>query len=252
MKGTGRYKYKGKSRKAYKASKVAPGVKSYVDKKIKNLEECKISSYTFGPTNILGYNGSAGSLTTFEIVQATQMAQGVGQGNRVGNTVSPAGLKLRGFITLNGTTITGIVNAYFRVIVLRLRESIATTQFTYSNLFQFGNNVVAPSGTLLDMMRPVNKDLYKVYHDKIVNIGASDAVNATIAGNQTASSVMFKMDLKKTLPKTMRYNDSSLVSTNYACYLVIVNCNANGQIISAPQIAAFSSSWEADFYYRDA
>jgi len=241
-----------KKKSLIKKPKVSSAIKLYVNRIIKKDEEVKINTNTFGTINILGYNGVAGTLTTFNVVDATNLAQGTGQAGRIGNAVNPASLKVRGFININSVLSTGIINAYFRVLILRLKASINSTQGTYGGLYQLGNTSTSPSGGLLDMMRPIDKDVYTVYYDKICLVGTSDAVTSNMAFNNSVGSKMFSIDMSKHLPSKLNYDDTTQTATNFAMYLAIVPCNANGQILTAGQIAGFSSTWEADFRYRDA
>jgi len=242
-------KFKKSNRKRFiKVAKVSPAVKEYVKVSQAKKEETKTSYFSQGPLTINAYDVGTQTLTTYDITQTAFIAQGTGEGNRIGNKIAPTALHVRGFINILATGV--IANAYFRVVVLRKKVGVDNSNGTYSALFQLGSSVAAPTGTLLDMMRPFNKDYFRIYASKMCIIGASDSVNSIMPGNNTSMSHMFHFNLSKYIPK-LQYNDGTTFPTNFGMYLSIIPCNANGTAITNGQLSAFTCTWESQIYYKD-
>lgn len=239
-----------KKKRTYKKKvPVSLAVKSYVKKALAINEENKTSYNSQSATTINAYDPITQSLSLYDVTQTLFLSQGVGAGQRIGNKVSVKSLLVKGFINITGTAVTS--NLYFRVAILRKKTGVDSPNGSFAQLFQLGSGVSAPTGTLLDMMRPFNKDFYTVYASKICIIGSSDSATSIMPGNNTTMSKMFSFNLSKHCSKII-YNDGTTFPTNIGFYLIIIPCNANGIAVTSGQLSLFSSTWESNVLYEDA
>jgi len=225
-------------------------IKPIVQSLISKNEEPKMNIQTVTAQPITIYSPPTSDLFTYDVSSVTYIGQGVTQNSRVGNRISPTSLKLRGCISIINSTITA--NMFFRIIVLSKKVGIDSTAGSYTYLFQSGAFSTGPGGTLLDLMRPVNTDWFKVAKQKRLFIGSSDSATSIMPGNSTATAQMFSMDLTKYVPKTLVYNDTINFPSNFGLYLAIVPVNANGVSTSNSQLLAFQTTIELQLVYRDA
>jgi len=234
------------------AKTVPKSVKAYVNQQIITNEEPKMSFYNVLQRRIEIYDPTgtpATDLFTYDITQTAFLQQGVNQSQRVGNRVSPTSLILRGSISIINSTITA--NMFFRVLILRKRVGVDSPAGSYGNLYQLGGTAIGPTGTLLDMMRSINRDYYTLIKQKTVFIGSSDSATSVMPGNSTATAQIFTFNLSKHCPK-LQYNDGTTYPQNWGLYAVIVPVNANGVNTTNGQLLAFQTTMESEMVYRDA
>jgi len=231
--------------------KVSKPIKAYIDKKMKTGGEKKTDGDNANQLALINYNVATQSFTVYDCSLPLQsIAQSAGAGGRVGNKINVTSYKVRGFINITGTTV--ISNIYFRILCLRLKKDTLGPNGTFNQLYQFGNNVLAPTGSLLDMIRQINRDVYTVYYSKIYLLGSSDAVSSTLAMNNSVGSAYFEFDLKKVFGGKITYNDANAIPTsNKAAWLVFVPCNANGATVSALQMAPYVTTIDTEMFYTD-
>jgi len=246
----GKY-YKKGLKKAPKQPKVTKAVKAYVDKAVVRKEEHKSIASSIANLSISTYNPSFQTMTVYDCGSALQSVLiGAGSGNRIGNQINVTSYIVRGFINIQGAPIT--TNVYIRMIVLRVKRDISTVNGSLGQLYQFGNNTLAPEGTLNDMMRAINKDFYTVYYSRQVLMGSCDAVTSRLPMNNSVGSHMFSFDLKKVFGGKIIYNDTATTPQNKSAYLLFVPCNADGTVLTNTQILPYFTSIDTEIQYTDA
>ena len=246
----GTYK-KNNKKKSTKAKRPKVSLTKAVQQEIKKIEiqnaEHKKQSYSVNSLPIKVYDAGTQSLTTIDLTNVLyNITQGTGEGNRIGNKIKLTTLTVK--ISLNIGVTSLLNNVYMRVLILRKKVGVDTPNGFYGQLFQNGNTAQAPTGTTIDMMRPVNTDYFTVYHSKMVLMGSSDAVTSANPGNNTAIAKMltFKMPLTNII-----YNDTTIFPTNVSAYMAFVPCLANGFAITAGAIAPYFVSADVNVRYTD-
>jgi len=222
-----------------------------IRQEIKKIEisnaEHKKQSYSVNSLPIKVYDPGPSFLTTIDLTNVLyNITQGTGEGNRIGNRIKVSSLTAR--ISLNVGTTSLLNNAYFRVLILRKKIGVDTTNGTYSTLFQNGNSAQAPTGTTIDMMRPINTDYFTVYHSRMVLMGSSDAVTSANPGNNTSIAKMMTFKLPN---PTVVYNDGIIFPSNVGYYMTFVPCLANGFAITAGAVAPYFVSADVNVTYTD-
>jgi len=229
---------------------LSKSVKSMVQRMITSKDEHKVAASSVANQAVTVYNTITQSLLQYDCRQVFQaIAQGAGEGNRIGNSINCTSNIVSGFVQIAGATITS--NIYIRMVVLRTKADILPVNGTLNNLFNFGNNVLPPVGTLMDMIRNINKDYYTVYFSKKVLLGSSDSVTSVLAMNNTMGNCFFQFDLTKHFGGKITYNDANNTPTNKAAYLIFIPCNADGTVVTTLQLAPYQVSINNEVKYTD-
>jgi len=232
---------RGKKKTTLKSSKgVTAAVKSYVNKTIhKKIEDKTISdasqvdfgSYTFQPDMSVRQISPSPS--------ALVIAQGAGQGGRVGNTITTRKLLLKYILypnkqddAVNPQPIPQEVMIW--IGFLKGARVISPSAPSYSLFYQSGSTSVSPYSNLWDCMLPVNQDLFTIcrtFRHKLGNEVYTDY--AGIKPNNYFSNNDFKLnctntvDLTKYLNKVIKFDDASTQSDT-GLYMWMTTVNADG------------------------
>lgn len=247
-------KSKGKRTKGgarVKGAAGAPATKDYVNKQIAKKAEPKSFAYALNNYQMAIYDAATASLPIYDCRQVLAIAQSAGQGGRIGNQIHVKSCIVYGFVTMKPPPTT-YANIWMRLVMLRVKEDIVTPNGTLSNLFNFGNNVLPPTGTLLDMVRAFNKDYYTIYFSKKILLGSSDSITSQTSINNSVGSCYFKFDITKVFGGKCLYNDTTTIPTNKACYLMFMPCNANGTVATFANVDPYVATINSEVVYTDA
>lgn len=240
-----------KKRLLKKKPVVSKNIKLYVKKAMTIGEELKSNAFSQTSQPLTIYDPALQAVYQYDLRSLFQsILQSAGAGGRIGNRINVTSCRLRGFVSVVGTSV--LSNIWVRMLILRLKSDTLPVNGTLANLYQFGNNVLPPVGTLQDMIRDINTDYYTVYNDRKVLLGSSDSTTSTLAMNNTVGNCFFEFDLKKIFGGKIQYNDTATVPTNKSAFMIFVPCNANGTVITAAQIAPFTVSINTEVKYTDA
>lgn len=217
-------------------------LKQYVNKIVNATEETKFMTNSLAyKSNITGtgFNttGPIGFNTAFNIIPV--VSQGVAQGNRVGNRISPVGkLLIRGSLLALPTSATTNPCAnlpfYVRVVVWRHKASMTTV--TNSDILDDNITIggVGFAGTIDDLMLPYNKDKYIIGASRTFALQPNSTVGTYSSENLSRYPIskMFKMYID--LPKHLNYNDTSADPSNARWYLSagVVNFDSSSLVTS--------------------
>lgn len=204
--------------------------------------------------------------------------QGEGQGMRIGNVVRPIGLTLNGVIrsntfydnTSNYNPCPLRITMWICRINKHLEDSVTQLESIVDNSFFNAGNVSSGFlGTMLDLTRDVNPDQIQVLKKRSWYIGQSGYIsgfgvnspnnaNQQYINNDAKTSVMFKMNLSKLLPKILRFNDATATPSNCRkLWLMFTTQRMDGQV-SFTSLGATTGpipayiDMAAQFTYKDA
>lgn len=197
------------------------------------------ASATFDASNIIPLGFQAGAI---------ELAQGVGQGQRVGNKVELVRLLFKGTIVpypYNATTNNKLVPMQIKLFIFYDREDPNSIPAPQANLnfLDFNNAVQGLHNDLVDLWAPVNEDRYKVVEAMGYRLGYSSngmqnaGVNgwANYANNDFKLNCNFRFDLTKHMIKKQVFQDNSINSTVRQLYAMFVLCCADGSPLPADQ-----------------
>jgi hypothetical protein len=220
-----KYKSKSKRPKTSKAlsKKIERGIVSHAEKK-------KIRPVKFLNNRITNFLNDP---ATQAIPLIPTVPQGVGQGERNGNSITTR----RAILSLNMhhyqlTTSSGYVPpTYFDIYIYKYKRSDNVAAIDFSKFLQFGNTAQhynsAPGGDAFSGNQKVNTDSFTLkYQKRIVLFNQSTSNLSGINAIRSITDVMnarnFKIDITKYLKKEMRFQDAISNTPDDNLYLSVV------------------------------
>jgi len=217
----------------------------------RRVEKKIASTANYQRTSITPYSSTTELFPFDDLTSVFQnVAQGVGQGDRIGNKIMVKNLVIKGhfyrqpILDYSGNVLAS-VPAYVRMILFRNKQNLDTPT-DLSNFIQDGNTAVAPDNTLQDLTRYYNKDDYIIYATKTIKIGhaglfpngSTPIPNEQIpTNNDFPSAKFFSFNLMKHINKSIKYSDVAPLPTNFGMFLGFMVYAADGSTIgplSAP------------------
>jgi len=243
---------------------VSAGVKKYVKTQLaRNLEnKCMNVNGGFSFGNIL----ESADLNAYPMLPYTgygTIAQGAGQGQRIGNEVRVKKLMLN--YVLRPTPYSALTNPFPEPVEVDLFLGYVNQvpgflpvpgDMTY--LFQNGNSTAAPFGTLRDLISTVNKDYWTIKKRWRHKIGYSSA-NGTgsVANTQYSNNndfklnVVNKLDITKLVDKKLKFLDSANTLQGKNLFFFMEAVAAGGGQFSSTTLPCNIEFW-VDLQYEDA
>lgn len=191
------------------------------------------------------------------------IAQGVGDGQRVGNKIIMKKLTWNAFFTPHPQDVA--INPDPKPNIVKLvafyeRSNPTAFPNPEPDFFQFGTGTSAIRGDNSDAIAPFNSDKYRILATKTFKLGYSSYTGAGSAGstiNQWYQNNDFKMsqcvkwDLTKYLPKKVIYNDASTIPTTRGLFVQAMISPADNTIGSGGVIPVTCQMWQ-EVKYKDA
>lgn len=182
--------------------------------------------------------------------------------SRIGNKIQPRGLYVKGHIYGDWSNITGS-NASFQTIYVRILalsdkqapvDSIAYANFSSSYQVLLNKGATSTSWSLSDqtcLYRPINKDRFTVYYDKVVKLGMYSAAIGT--ANVDQINGIRRFSFKIPMKEAWKFDDTNSRPSNISMpNLVIGYCPADNRNITLAVPTSFiKCTYYTDFYYQD-
>lgn len=195
-------------------------------------------------------------------ISVLQIPQGVGQGQRCGNTIKTRrlGLKYTLFPIKQVPNEQNDQPTPQDVIVwigyLKNNRQTEPSIVDFAAFFQEGNTAVSPVGNLWDLMSQVNTDLFticKVFRHKVGNAIYTDYAGIKpsnyYSNNDYKLNCGMTVDLTKYINKTIKFDDDSLVSDT-GLYMWMTAVNADSTIDQfTTKVGMY---WNLEYQYEDA
>jgi len=210
---------KGKG-KAKKAKVVRPPRMSFAQKVNKiisrNVENKMTTSYSNTSTvcSVASLANPVWYLQKDWNTKVFTIAQGVQEAQRIGNQIRLKKWVIRGLIHPVDNTSNILLNTsqgYVDIYFGRLNTN-GELSSSLPNLLDNGNTSEAPSGTMAQIFRRVNKDEYKIYYHKRFKVSPANSVSGqqTTINNDFGLVKTFGFDVCKHICKSavIKYNDS--------------------------------------------
>jgi len=232
-------------------------VKSMIHKQLENKVEQVTLNYNF--VSSYAYNTS---LFCMSMIPYTQITQGLGQGDRIGNTIRPRSVYFN--YVLYPTPYSAVLNPqptpqdvmifFGKVKNSRAQQPIASD---FAKLWQSGDTSRSPFSTTLDMLQDVNKDwftVYKIMRHKVgtgnYNGTGTQAAYQHFTNNDYKYNVVRRLNITKYVPKVIKFNDTTAQNTNDGLWMWAMSVNANGTVNSSS--APLYMDVTLNFSYEDA
>lgn len=185
------------------------------------------------------------------------IAQGVGEGQRVGNEIKLSQFRFSFILNYN---VSVNVPQFVRMWVLTYKfdpnnattadvwSSLNNSLTTAANFFDNGNTANGMLGSLLDLVAPVNTDVMTIHKCKTYKIGAASAPSGgtTTGNNDFKYAVKDYVDLLKYHAKTVKFNDTATISYNKKTFIVFECLGADGVVVPD----TFGSRCQINYFYN--
>jgi len=193
------------------------------------------------------------------------ISNGLGQGNRIGNKIQIRKVMLNYILRPTAYDATfnplpGPSHVQLFLGHIKSAPSALPTSSDVNQLFQSGNSVTAPVGTLRDIISVVNTDYWTIkkrWSHKVgfsVNDGTTGPSSAAAqygSNNDFKMNVVKRLDITRMLPKTMNFNDSGVSSTTKNLFFMYYAVAASGVNNSASILPTNMEFW-LDYSFEDA
>lgn len=192
------------------------------------------------------------------------VAQGTGQGARIGNTVRTKRLTFRGTLIplpYNVVSNTTPIPYQVKIWIFYDKSNPTATPDPRTDFFQYGNSQRAFQGQLTDLWAPINTDRYAVLAVKTFKLGF--ALNATTAAPSSAitggaqpnndfkMNANFSFDLTKHYPKIVKFDDTLNAPMTRSLYAIFEYVPADGTQLASGVIGC-SVEYMLDYKFTDA
>lgn len=253
--------YKPKTKKAFVSKVLKKSKTNYIKRIAKSVMKKKTEtkfapSYIQNNYQIQPYNTATNFFgsTISLITPLTNIVQGTGQGNRIGNKIEVVDYTVKGYITLQrNLSTTPNQNVFVKLLFIRRKNTNEDINNAISNnFFQNGNTTSAPQNLPSDLFRTINKDVYTVYTSRLFKLGFADggATSTPQSNNDFSLCKMFRIKLNKHI-KRIQYDDSTAAPTRWACWMVPLICNSDGTALSNATCPQIEFNWDAQIKYKD-
>lgn len=243
------YKRKRSTKSKRSSKNVSFAVKKFVKSTIhKNIEDKQHISFA-----------SNQSVTGpfFSLTLVPSLNQGLGESQRIGNTVTLRNASVR-FI-INQSPYNATTNPYggpqlFRWMLLSQKRDNSGS-LSLSSIWEVNNASIGPQSNHLDQLFKVNDELYKVHKQGKFRLGNSAQSNNFPVANSNYDSSKMSIDktiyFGKYMKKLLRFDDNiTLTPSNMNLWLVIFVSYANGSTTSS--YVTSNISYVVTHQYEDA
>lgn len=224
-------------------------IKKVVKRQISSNLEVKVANFN-AQYSLTGANSSGGYANWLQPLTPytayLTVAQGVGQGSRIGNSIKVKRQRLKIAmwpndydVTENPLPIPQIVTIYiFKAPNEYLIQSVSDIiDTTYATFYQSGSSSVGAVGSLLDSLQDVNKEIIKLYYKKSFKLGfanstgtGSSAAYQHYANNDYKLNHLIEIDITKYVPKEVNWNDTATIIASGTVWMFIESVPATGAI----------------------
>lgn len=266
-----RYRKLGKSRGLYrpkkstsKLAKLRGMVKKQIARSVetKHAQSNNLQLNLVGPANVNFATTNIIPLTPSAVTNP--IAQGSGEGQRVGNRIKIKKLTFKGIIhplPQNSTTNNFPRPQVIKMFIFSSKDdpsAYPTISSTTGDFFQFNNGAANIYDDLLSDIAPVNKDKWTLHTTRTLKVAYADyggtgsvAGNQFFANNDFKSCAKFSVDVTKYCVKNVIYRDNnSDPSTRYVFAMFVpMDCDGNTM---GPNAIRSSMQYYVDLDYSDA
>lgn len=234
-----------------------------IKKVVRRDAETKIAVYQDG------FEFGSGTITASNIIPITpygspflDIDQGNGQGDRAGNRIRTKSCVLR--YTLYPAPYNAVSNTdpkpmHVRLWFFSVKNNQTLLASNPPNFIQNGDSSTSLTGTLTDLNRIMNNDVYTYLGHRTHKIGTQNVITNTVtslANNQYFQNNDFKynqqgfVNCTKMCPKQIKFNDTDNVPTTKLVMVLWECVNADGSSQGALQLPCFIN-FQVTFKYTD-
>lgn len=231
---------------------------------ISRMAENKTQNFRAG-MNLYHYTAPNWGLSVVPCTPDTlflSIQQGVGQGDRIGNSIKVKSLKLTGVVRplpYSATTNPEPSPLYLKLFFLTRKDNPANIFPNLGDLFQYGNSAESPGNSTLlqNMNRQINTDSWMVHTTRTFKLGYANyggtggSLDSQLhANNDFKLNHFINVDLTKYCVKTLKFNDNTTDPNTRNIVMYPVIYTANGANLANNSITA-RMEYALDIVYED-
>lgn len=251
-----------------KQAKLSPPVRRAVNTLIASKKETKMVSTgsfynsPYGNSSSTGIPFNAGITTTSEFYPLIpNCPQGVGEGERVGDSIMPTGLIVKVMVAANGAyTSSQLTRCRLFIVSSRnIKDQQSQINLDPASLLDYGGFVAAFDGNPSPYQVPVNKEGWVVHADKKFTItkgtGTTPSLSNGYTGDQVCvpSNQVLEFTFRVKLPKKLHYLADNLDSpSNAAIWFALGYTQPDGNSTADVTNTRIVANWISTMYYKDA
>lgn len=258
------FKRKSYAKKSRKVSPLKKMVKQIIARNVENKsKQFWVNDQVLYPSNATNFPNNVLQICPNSSTLA--IVQGLGQGGRIGNEIKTRKLVMEGIfapLPYDATTNANPRPVEVQMIFFYDREDPNNPPIVGSTFFQDGSNSTGFQNTLVDLIKPVNEDRYRVFSRKTFKLGysqyAGSATNTTnqsifqaYSNNDFKANHRFKIDCTKWYPKTVKFNDNLSDPMTRGLYCLVQYVDAFGQSFLNSS-AIVELTYSVNMVYEDA
>lgn len=245
---------------AKKAAQLTRPVRKAVSKLIDAKKEKKFTTgyqtQTFN-SSIGNTGGPSGFSEFYSLIPA--IPQGTAQNERIGDTVRPTWMNINVHLaaTDDVSSFSGIVRLFILEDLTIADSTLQAVGLPNANLLLDAGGLQFPySGGMDTHLLPVNKQRFRVLHDKLIKVQKGTGQQGNLANAYTGDNTCpigsshHQFRLKVNTRAVWKYDaDTDQLPSNQAVWLALGYVNDNGVIDVANQRVQLS--WTSTVYYTD-
>lgn len=173
---------------------------------------------------------SGGSISPFQLSLLPTLTQGTGISGRVGNRVRLVKNRIRGIINMkpyNATTAPYIAPVYVKMWVISPKSFtnyVGDLGYTnWQQFFSINNSDTGFTGGVLDLMIPVNKELFTLHTTRTYQLSNNGTGSGIYQSPSGYFSRTFSIDLIKYV-KDLKYDDNSSTRPTNKNLILVAAC----------------------------
>lgn len=180
--GTKNGKKKGRPKGSKNKPKVlAPSMKKAIVKLVKGQIETKYTQDASSLSNVTFNSAPNSNADAFFVL--SNITQGVGSNQRIGDSISDVKVSVKGYISVNNPNFNSPTGARLyavRLMLLRCKTlPIAVTNLPWTSLLRGNASYNGFTGAGINLFQPINRVDFEVFGDKIITLNSSFSSTAT-------------------------------------------------------------------------
>lgn len=189
------------------------------------------------------------------------ISQGGGQGDRQGDRIRTVRAILRYTIYPNAyhATINPVPTPQnIRIWFFGQKSSNTLLAVNPPNFAQTGDSSTTLNGSILDLNRVVNRDVYTYYGHRTHKLGyainqatGAASSNAQFANNDYKLNIQGYVDMTRWFPKQIKYNDTDQNPNSKLIMMLVESVNADGSAQTTLGVYPANINYQITYHYTD-
>ena len=230
-----------KKKRGFKKTSIVRVINQVLSRKAETkIKTIKLHSGTAVPGGGLGNSGSGFGLNVNNVLSSMVLDQGVEQEQRVGNKITNAKLRMRGFARTLPISATNANTSPYELHMIIYKNKIDGSANDVNNIKQLPNNNTGNiDGSVMNTCFPYNKDQYTILGQRVFRLNQIDLVTAPQVGNIESRSTYYRrFSVDIPIKNTLLFRDGAVNTDPMNDYVGVGFYWINGDASSAASAEA--------------